>query len=220
MIRLVSFTTKVLTFVILYLLTTKVVIGQSENITKIYIGGSFGFNGYGLSQNEIEVKPYAKFNLDLGATILFDFSNKYFIKSGVNFTYYRSPFISNISTYDELIQIPVLFPVFRVKEINESDNLILSIGTQISILARQGIANIGDNNYQILPSSFGGFYKFGILSEFAIYSRKNNKFVHSYGLKFSMDLEPLYIKSKSSLKINNTYVTGGIFYNINRKSRL
>lgn len=219
MIRLLLIIRKVLTFIILYLLTSKVVIGQKENNTKMYIGGAFSFNSYVFSQNEIEVYPNAKFNLDIIASILFDCSNRFFIKSGINYTYFRSPFINNISTYDEFIQIPVLIPFLRVKEIGERDNLFLSIGPQISILARQGHANIGDKNYQIIPSTFGGFYKFGIISEFALYSRKNNKFVHSYGLKFSMDLKPLYIKSNSSLKINNKYVTSGIFYNINMISK-
>ena len=64
MIRLLLIIRKVLTFIILYLLTSKVVIGQKENNTKMYIGGAFSFNSYVFSQNEIEVYPNAKFNLD------------------------------------------------------------------------------------------------------------------------------------------------------------
>jgi hypothetical protein len=211
---------KIVMFLILCVSTPKIVFSQNDtNNTKVYFGGSLGVSKYALAQNEVPVNPYFNSTLDIGASVLFEFTNSFFMKTGVSYTYYRSPFINNVSVYDEFLQIPVLLPCLRMKDFNEKGNLILTMGTQISILSRQGQANTNDVNYQILPSTFGGFYKFGVVSEIAIYNRKD-KVIHSYGLKFSMDLPSLYIKSNNNLILHNNYVTGSIFYNFNAtKSR-
>lgn len=188
-----------------------VAFGQTDTGTSVYLGGSLGLSRYTFVQNEIAVSPYYRTNTEVGLTSLIYFNNKLFTKTGLFYTYYRSPFVNNSSTYDEFIQIPILIPFLTLNHLN------LLIGPQLSVITRQGLANYGDDNYQMINSSFGGLYKFGIVFETNLI-RSNDKFLNSIGVKFQIDISALTIKTNNNLSINDDFISGGVFFNLNKKA--
>jgi hypothetical protein len=190
--------------------------GQKDSSTSIYLGGALALSRYTVvEQNDVPVSPYYRTNSEFGIESIFDCRNNLTVKTGFYYTYYRSPFADNISTYDEFIQFPVLFSFLRHK-INQDNRIVLLIGPQLSILSRHGIARTGDINYQIDNSSFGGFYKFGIVFEAGLMSN-SNKILNSFGLKLQSDLPALTIKSNDKLLINDNFISLGIYYSFNKR---
>lgn len=190
--------------------------GQSDtNVNKIYIGGAFGLSKYTVVQSNVPTSPFSNNNAEVGAVGIIDFKNKVLFKTGLFYSYFRSPFINDVSTYDEFLQLPVLFSFLRHKP-QSSQQLDLLIGPQLSILTRQGLAEQGQDYYHIDNSLFGGFYKVGLVFELS-FNNYNNKMLNSLGLKFQLDIPALTIKQNNGHVINDNFISGGIYYNLNKK---
>ena len=191
-------------------------ISQENNTkTSYFFGGNIGLTGYTISQEKIPVNPFFKLSPDVGINGIVVFRNDFFIKTGISYTYFRSPFTGGESTYDELIQVSALFPFYKPNLANNKNNLILSIGPLFSILANQSIAKNQDVFYTKSNEPFGGYLKFGIVSEIAIYTSRV-KYLNSYGFRFTVDLAPLTVKNNSAIVTQKGYITGTIFMNLNR----
>ena len=195
-----------------------VVFGQSDTSTTIYLGGSLGFSAYTVTvaQNEIPVTPFYQTNAEAGIVGVLNFKDKFLSKTGIFFTYYRSPFVNNISTYNEFIQIPIIFS-FLNTDLGARKQINLLIGPQISILTRYGVAKQGEDNYEINKSSFGDLYKFGVVAEAGFFNT-NASFLNSFGLKCQMDIPALTIMSKEQMVVHDNFVSVGIYYNLNKKA--
>ncbi len=192
-----------------------VVFGQSDTCTT-YLGGSLGFSAYTVAQNEIPVTPFYQTNAEAGIVGVLNFKDKFLSKTGIFFTSYRSPFVNNISTYNEFIQIPIIFSFLNI-DLGSRKQINLLIGPQISILTRYGVAKQGEDNYEINKSSFGDLYKFGVVTEAGFFNT-NASFLNSFGLKFQMDIPALTIMSKEQMVVHDNFVSVGIYYNLNKKA--
>lgn len=193
-----------------------VAFGQNDTSTIVYLGGSLGFSKYTVVQNEIAVSPFYRTNAETGIVGVLNFKDRFLGKTGIFYTYYRSPFINNISTYNEFIQIPITVSFLNI-DIGSRKQINLLIGPQFSILTRYGSANQGKDNYEINKSSFGNLYKFGVVFEAGFFNT-NASFLNSIGLKFQMDIPSLTIMSKKPMIINDNFISGGIYYNLNKKA--
>lgn len=188
---------------------------QSDSITTVYLGGSIGVATYTVNQDDISVSPYYRTNSEIGIVGVFNFNNKLFSKTGLFYNNFRSPFVNNVSTYNEFLQVPMLISFIEIN-INDRKHLNLLIGPQVSVLTRYGSANFGDDSYMMI-NSLGGFYKIGATFEASWFS-ENNSFLNSFGLKLQLDIPSLTIKSNDQLIVNDNFISGGIYYNLNKKS--
>jgi len=189
--------------------------GQSDTITTVYLGGSIGISRYTVGQDDISVSPYYRTNSEIGIVSIINFKDKLLSKTGLFYNYFRSPFENNVSTYNEFIQLPILVSFLNI-DISHRKQLNLLIGPQVSILTRYGLANFGDDNYAMI-NSMGGFYKTGIVFEASCFGEIQS-LLNSFGLKFQLDIPALTIKSNDQLIINDNFISGGIYYNLNKKS--
>ena len=192
------------------------VFSQEKNNIGISVGGYLGISAYSTAETSTKVNPFLKSNASVGFVGIFDFSNTFFIQTGVSYTYFKSPFVDNISSFDELIQVPILFSFLRPKLTNSKNSMVISAGPLFSVLAAQGQANIQDEYYTAKDGMFGGLYKFGVITEIAIYSPRI-KYLNSYGFKFALDIPALTLRSNSNVIVHDNYITGTFFLNINRK---
>tara|TARA_R110002050_G_C8944901_1_gene512903 strand:+ start:831 stop:1478 length:648 start_codon:yes stop_codon:yes gene_type:complete len=189
---------------------------QEENKILLNVGGEIGISAYTVLEENVRVNSFFKSSANVEIVGLFEFSNVLWIKTGVGYTYYKSPVVNGQSAYDELIQIPILFSFLRPTLANSKNTLVLSAGPMFSVLAAQGLARVQDEFFLTKDGMFGGFYKFGLISEIAIYTPKV-KFLNSYGFKFSMDIPSLTIISNKNAIVHDNYITGTFFLNINRR---
>jgi hypothetical protein len=181
-----------------------------------YLGGTLGISSYTTTQKEIPVSPKNGLGAEVGFAALFPWQNGGFVKVGVEYTYYRSAFENDTSYYDGYLQIPVIFRIADLATLSHNSRLVLSLGPRFSLLAEQGRAGTGDQNYEMDKSAFGGVYKTGIVSEIAVYCGPNNNRIHSFGLRFSSDISGWSARLGSeNLVINDHYLNGTLFYNIN-----
>lgn len=71
-------------------------------------------------------------NLEIG----FDFTHYYdrssFWKTGVNYTFFRSPYENDISYYDEYLRVPFFFSVSKLREFKHNNDLYLTLGPQVN----------------------------------------------------------------------------------------
>lgn len=166
---------------------------------------------------KIPVRAYFGTNLELG----FDFTHYYqhdkFLKTGINYTFYKSPFKGESSYYDEYIQIPLVFSIAKLREFKHRNDVYMTFGPQISIQSRQGIAERGDKYYNFDESHFGGAIKFGLTGEIAFYQRMTN-YAHAGGLRLSTDIPKLVIRTQDNLTIYDQYITATLFYSLSKRS--
>lgn len=181
-----------------------------------YIGGTFGISTYTTTQKEIPVTPKNGSSAEVGFTALFPWQNGGFVEVGLEYTYYRSAFENDTSYYDSYLQIPVIFRIADLATFSPNSRLVLSLGPRFSLLAEQGRAGAGDKNYEMDRSAFGGVYKTGVVGELAVYCGPKNNRIHSFGFRFSSDLSGWSARLGSeNLVINDHYLNGTLFYNIN-----
>ncbi len=189
--------------------------GQNDTTPTMYIGISVGLSAYTVQpgNNEIPVSSDYRINSEAGITGVFDLNNTYLIKTGLFYTYYRSPSVNNGSSYEEFLQLPFSFG-FSVNTKRDKKLYVLA-GPQISALIRRGTAQSGDDHYTMTNASFGEVYKLGIAVEAAF--MRHGKFMNLFGFRGQMDIPGLVFNSNSADA--NSYISVGLFYNLNKKIR-
>jgi hypothetical protein len=119
-------------------------------------GVSFGISSYTFQTNEVPVHPTHGTSFEGGLNWLFPIGRQSFIKLGMEFTDYRSPFAHDTSYYDFWFQLPVLFRIGDLARFGPHSRLVLSGGPRFSFLIQQGVAGINDENYHMRSSLFRG----------------------------------------------------------------
>lgn len=176
-------------------------------------GVSLGISSYSFQNKEVPVHPTHGTSFEGGVNWLFPMGKQGFIKLGMEFTDYRSPFNNDTSYYDIWYQFPVLFRIDDLARFGPHSRLVLSLGPRFSFLMEQGVAGISDEHYAMRSSSFFGIYKTGIASELAVYNRLSSGDVQSFGIRGSADLPGWSARLGSDeLVIKDQYVNLTLFY--------
>lgn len=200
-------------FTIVFSITNLNAQKRVENNFGLHIAGSV----YQDFEPKVPVRAYFATNLEVG----FDFTHYYqqdrFFKTGISYTFYKSPFKNDLSYYDEYIQIPFVFSIAKLREFKHRNKVFMTFGPQISIQSRQGKAERGDKFYNFDESNFGGAIKFGLTGEIALY-QKMTKYAHAGGLRLSTDIPKLVIRTQDNLTVYDQYITATLFYSISKRS--
>jgi hypothetical protein len=174
---------------------------------------SFGISSYTFQTNEVPVHPTHGTSFEGGLNWLFPIGRQSFIKLGMEFTDYRSPFAKDTSYYDFWFQLPVLFRIGDLARFGPHSRLVLSGGPRFSFLIQQGVAGINDENYHMRSSSFFGVYKTGLAAEIAVYDRMKSGQVQNFGIRTSADIHGWAARLGSDdLVIKDQYSNVTLFY--------
>lgn len=181
----------------------------SQNDTnRILFGAFLGKSLITYGYQGIPVNPYFSNSVETGISLVIPISN-FNIKSGVEFTYFRSPLLNNNNYYEEFLQVPILFNL--AGNIQHS-KFSFFIGPEASLLIRQGIASPNDQFYTFTSETFGKYYKIGMTSEITYNLWDANNNLHSFGLRFYQDIPNLF--SNNTITKIDRYITGTLYYSV------
>ena len=197
------------------LLTTPV---KAQVIAENDLGFHVAASAYTDFEPYIPVRAYFGTNLELGIDWTLYYQRDKFWKTGISYTFYKSPFKNGMSYYDEYIQIPFVFSIAKCREFKHNTDLYMTFGPQVSIQTRQGRAQRNDRYYNFDESHFGGAIKFGLTGEFALYQTMVN-YAHSGGLRLSTDIPKLLIRTQDNWMVYDQYITATLFYSISKRHR-
>lgn len=180
----------------------------------------FGFHLGASVYQDFEIKIPAHYyfgtNLEFGLDWIHYYKNDKFWKTGISYSFFRSPYENDRSYYDEYLKIPLLFSIGKLRSFKRNNDLYFTLGPEISILSRQGKINTGEYFYNMDGSQFGSAIKFGFSFELALYQQMI-RHTHAGGLRFNFDIPYANYKAKKDLFLYDQYITATLFYSITKR---
>lgn len=185
----------------------------TDDTCRVHFGGSIGLSMYTARPAGIPVSPLYGQSTESGLSFLWIGGKGHKLKAGLEYTYVRSGFVDDTSHYDGFIQVPLLFPLLRMNDRSQREQLLLSVGVRFSLLAEQGRAARGDEFYIMNKAAFGGLFKTGIITELACYAQPTPRTAQSWGVRLSTDLQGISAKlGADDLILDDRFVMGTLFY--------
>lgn len=208
-----------LQFSVFSILLLSTVYGKAQFYKERNIGFHLGAGVYQDIESKMPVKSYFGTNIEFGFDYIKYFKSGKFIKTGVNYTFYKSPYKNEIKYYDEYLQLPLLFSIGEMREFKHKNSLFLTFGPLVSFRTRQGVANRNDQYFDFSKSKMFSAIKFSFIGELAFYQRLAKR-SHSGGLRVTVDVPKAYARFQGSTPVFDQYVTGTLFYNLNTRTNL
>ena len=152
----------------------------------------FGFSpGVGLftraASGGVPGNTFHNANFNGGLTLLVGDIEDFTFKTGLEFNFFRSPYLSDTSYYEEFITIPFLFQVESSFRKGDNKYFTIHIGPAVSLPTRNGYAGALDTHYNTDDFGFLDYAKISGLAEFTLYSKHNSGF-NAFGLRLSADI--------------------------------
>lgn len=191
--------------------------GVSQHYKESNYGFHFGASVYQDIESKMPVKSYFGTNIEFAFDYIKYLKSGRFIKTGINYTFYKSPFRNDIRYYDEYLQLPFLFSIREMREFSHKNSLYITFGPLVSFRTRQGIAHRNDRYFNFDQSQMFSAIKFSFIGELAFYQRMA-KHSHSGGVRVTVDIPKAYARLKGNTPVFDQYVTGTLFYNLNVRS--
>ena len=186
---------------------------DTTNTVSTYFGGLIGISSYTLLEPSVPVQPFRGTSAEVGFSVTFLWANDFAIRTGLEYTYFRSPFVEDTSRFQSFIQVPIVFQGFELARITDRTRILLSGGPKLSLLAQYGLAGAGDSNYNLVGNSFGQGFKTSLIGEIALFHRSVGVF-NSFGIRISQDL-PGWSISQADFRVDDRVSMGTLFMNFN-----
>ena len=179
-----------------------------------YIGFFLAPGFYTTNSDNVKVDPYYGINLESGIGLMLTPRNFKLIKADLSYNYFRSPFVNNVSSYEEFLNLSLAFGTFDFS-ITSDRSFRLLFGPRLSMLTRQGTARVGNDIYDMKTGRLGAYYKIGLNAEVSLFS-EHPDFLSAFGLRMSVDISAFMIKDIEDLMVNDNYISIGIFYSLDK----
>lgn len=190
----------------------------TNNRSPFYWGGNIGLALYSYDRSGLAIKEFYKINEEVGFNFLFSIKPKSFLRTGVEVSYKKSPFLDGISTYESFLDVPILFPFLNIDQSksDRSKSINFFIGAKLSLLLEYGTGTETDEIYHLTKNALGDYIKVSLLSEvsYNLHPKPNSRVFQSFGMRFGKDFEDLVIEFDKGTKPVARYLSATLFYSL------
>ncbi|TAK49259.1 MAG: hypothetical protein EPO28_00890 [Saprospiraceae bacterium] len=183
-----------------------------------YWGGNIGITLYSYDRSGIATDEFYKANGEAGLSFLFPIKSKTLLRTGLEVSYKKSPYLNGISTYESFLDAPFLVSFLNIdcSESERTKSVNFLIGGNLSLLLEHGTAMEGDEVYELTENAFGNSLKLSLLSEISynLFPKNTSKVLQSLGMRFGKDFEGLVFEFDEKTKPIAKYFTTTLFYSL------
>lgn len=190
----------------------------TNNQRPVYWGGNIGITLYSFDKSGISTQEFYKLNGEAGLNFIIPINSKGFLKTGLEVSYKKSPFLDGISTFESFLDAPIMISVLNVDQSkNERKRTFnMLVGSKLALLLEHGTATKADEIYHLTEHATGDYIKLSLLSEisFNVFPKSGSKAFQTFGLRLGKDFEELVFKFDETTKPVAKYLTGTLFYSL------